>query len=321
MPKRSYIELPGGDVSVNPRYYGGAAGALNQRRKGVFANYPAMSPKYHTGNTDASLEHMARLFVPFGSKTTRDNYLRTFTGRAKNLARTLAVYNQNSNEYRYGTGYIDFLLERADERQHEKHQVVEVLSDNYVSYFFGQKAPIFNYSGTLINSRQDDWRTSFAIIYNDILRGTQLARRRVTVTLAYDDVMVTGAMLATQQTLRAEMELGVGFHFQILVKRFDIGVRYDSSLREPTLTSSYPYKMSPNVFAVQAVNETNAVVHTANAPILTDSTRQRKKPTDQVNVYVTSPEVNPDQEYNAGTFSNNADVKPIEPNVPRTTLD
>ena len=187
-------------------------------RRGVFSSNPAMTPKYHTNNNEVSLGYMARMFIPFEDPALGAEFVNSFgDSDTKILATALTSA---------GYGYLDFLLQRADEPQQEQFQVVDVLSDNYVSYFYGRQPPMFQYSGVLLNTVQDDWRMAFHLMYNKLLRGTKMARHKTVVTLAYDDIFVTGVLVNMQQSLSADMEIAVPFSFTMLVKQIDLHVRY-----------------------------------------------------------------------------------------------
>ena len=211
--------------------------------KGVFAENPGCTPKYNTRNDQN--ETMARLLVPLPSHTARRRFVESFgaDNQARELAEALAVTEESAGpkgDGRYGMGYIDFLLMAAVEQHEEKVQVVDVLSDNFVQYFFGEHPPIFQYQGKLLNTEQDDWRNAFSIVYNSIIRGTQLARRRRLVTLTYDNVAVTGTVLGMSQTLTGDMEMAADFSFKFLVKRFDV-------YRRPGITFNPPSGFPSNV--------------------------------------------------------------------------
>jgi hypothetical protein len=115
---------------------------------------------------------------------------------------------------------VDFLLGQANESVREVMQVEKVIADDYVAFFFGQEPPVFQYSGYLINSQQDDQRMSFYQAYSQILRGTALARGGALARLRYDSVIISGVMVAHQQQLLAENELAVPFSFSFLVKEY-----------------------------------------------------------------------------------------------------
>lgn len=123
---------------------------------------------------------------------------------------------------RHDTGYIDFLITQAQSQLTEKFDVSETLADNYVAYFFGQAAPVFSYSGYLINSKQDDQATNFLRLYIALLRGTQLARRQKIASLRYDSYIVSGAMVNLQLSHNAQNELLIPFSFNFLVKKLII---------------------------------------------------------------------------------------------------
>jgi hypothetical protein len=121
-----------------------------------------------------------------------------------------------------GNGYIDFLLQSANHHFEEKVQVSEVLSDNYVAFFFGHQAPIFRYQGMLMNTYQDDWTMRMFRIFRDLGRGTQLARRGQIMSLRYDSMIVVGAMRNLAWSTSATMEMASPFSFDFLVKNVHI---------------------------------------------------------------------------------------------------
>jgi hypothetical protein len=121
-----------------------------------------------------------------------------------------------------GYGYVDFLLHVAQQGFSENMQIHETLSDNYVAYFFGQAPPIFQYTGTLLNTFQDDWAMSMFRTYRDLARGSQLARHKKTIRLTYDSLMVTGAMSNFSWATTAEMPMACSFSFSLLVKEIRI---------------------------------------------------------------------------------------------------
>lgn len=264
-------ELPGGDRGLNKG---------PSPRKGVFSQHPGMTPKYHTNNNNASLEYMARMFIPFGDDQTGDKrkaFINSFDDktRSRELAAALATTGRTDTGNAFGMGYIDFLLQKAQESFQEKYQVVEVLGDNYVSYFFGQAPPVFTYSGTLLNSVQDDWRTAFHIMYNDIIRGTQMARKKLVVTLAYDDVFVTGVLVNMTQLLTAEFELGASFSFNILVKRFDVHSRFGGAAFPPTAVATYPYALEPGLFTNRQIEGVTPSIWNGESAVFTTGSRKK----------------------------------------------
>jgi len=196
--------------------------AYNARQQGVFAKHPLSTPKYavNNGSRDAEFrDTLARMYISLtnAEKGTKDAYLRSLPqdDRVQALAKVLTKDTVGGN-----VGFIDFFLQQADESFTEKLQVDEVLSDNYVAFYFGQEPPVFQYSGTLLNSQQDDQTTGFALAYQHLLRGTSLAKRGALLRLRYDNRIVTGTINRMQTSLHAENELAVPFSFTMLVKEY-----------------------------------------------------------------------------------------------------
>ena len=192
---------------------------------GVFGQNPGATPKYAT-NQGAILkdfrETMARMFIQVGA-AEYDKFIASVTqldSNAQNLAKVLAGTNVavGGKNNATGTGYIDFLLQNVQHQFQEKMQVVETLSDSYVVYFFGQGAPTFQYSGMLINSKQDDQANNMLRIYEYMIRGYQLARRKKLLRLRYNDLIVAGAAINFTFGLAAENEMACPFSFSLLVK-------------------------------------------------------------------------------------------------------
>lgn len=222
------LGLVGEPVTAGARNIETIGSNLNQGRdplsRGVYAGWPAMTPKYMRHRNFRHHEFfgtMARMYVRVpGGPAVYDRLINSFAEKeTQEIARKLMG---DGNGGYGGLGYIDFLLQQAGHSVGEKFQVVETLSDNYVSFFFGQKAPFFNYSGTLINTYQDDWAMRMFRLYRDIARGSQLARRGLLFYLRYDSMIVSGVLTAFNFSLQAEIEMAVPFTLQMLVKKVHI---------------------------------------------------------------------------------------------------
>lgn len=189
--------------------------------RGVFAEFPAATPKWTRPGTHTSdFRHsMARMFLQLEAKELK-RFLDSVdknaadAGESKILASVLA----GSDGEVSGTGYIDFLMQRADHSFQEKSQVVETLADNYVIYYFGAAAVPFTYSGTVLNTVEDDQGINMLRIYRDMIRGTQLARRRKLVRLRYNGMIVAGSIMGLQLGLEADSEMAMSFSFQLMPK-------------------------------------------------------------------------------------------------------
>lgn len=200
----------------------GSTSQYNPGQQGVFGLNPLATPKYaqNKGPRDAEFRNtLARLYISLAdmSDTQIAAYLGTLPpdDATQSLAKVLLGANSNG-----GTGYVDFFLTSANEPFREIMQVDKVMADDYVAFFYGTEPPQFQYSGMLLNSLQDDQRGSFARAYQSMLRGTQLARRGALARMRYDSVIVSGVMIAQQQTLNADNEMAVPFSFTFLVKEY-----------------------------------------------------------------------------------------------------
>jgi hypothetical protein len=194
-----------------------------RRPKGVFAEQPGMTPKYarNQGQREPDYrETMARLFIQVGP----DEYerfvasVRARDPRSEPLARVLAGTNDGFGGSNGGVGYIDFLLQQAPISIQEDISIVKTLADNYVLYTFGQNPPVFTYSGVLLNTLQDDQALNMYRVYRDMIRATQLARRKKTVRLRYDSYIVNGVATALTMTQSAGTEMSLPFTLTLVVK-------------------------------------------------------------------------------------------------------
>jgi hypothetical protein len=222
-PDMGRLPVPGGawDDDTNHRLQD----LLKKPPRGIFGEWPAATPKYATNTGEIKgdyRETMARMFIQVGPAEYEKFVASVKENDPTNevLARVLAGTNltfgsPNSNT---GTGYIDFLLQNVQHQFQEKMQIIETLSDSYVAYFFGQGAPIFQYSGILVNSKQDDQVHNMIRIYQSMIRGYQLARRKKLVRIRYNGMIVNGAAINFGFNLAAENEMACPFNFGFLVK-------------------------------------------------------------------------------------------------------
>ncbi len=245
---------------------------------GVFANYiQGATPKYAVNSGmrgDFFRNTLARMFVrvdepergalflpSIGDSFTKNVLAPRLTGdprpqRSGNETGTETNANQRrAPSPAQGNGYLDFLITQVQHSLNEKYATSETLADNSVTFFFGQTTPVWQYSGMLINTVQDDQATNFFRLYTEILRGTQMARRQKTVSLVYDAFIVTGVMVNLNLAYKSDNELLVPFSFQLLVKK--VGIINSTTNWSPTSATSafaadfnaIPYDGSPRVDA------------------------------------------------------------------------
>lgn len=206
-----------------------------RRQQGVFALNPLATPKYarNRGVRDAEFrDTLARIYVSLADAddATKRAYLASLPGDAQVQALAQVLLGSGSQG---GSGFVDFILSQVQESFQEALQVDKVLGDTYVAFYFGQQPPVFQYSGFLLNSMQDDQRSGFALAYQNLLRGTALAGRGALARLRYDSVIVSGTMNGHGQVLDAANEMAVPFNFTFLVKEYVV-------LQNPLFTRRSP---------------------------------------------------------------------------------
>lgn len=189
--------------------------------RGVHSSWPFMTPKYARWIKDRHHEFedtMARMFI----KIPPGDYEKFLASLEDPETAKIAKYLTGDDVKQGGVGYIDFFLQSVRHQFIEKVQVTEVLSDNYVAFFFGHQAPIFNYQGTLMNTYEDDWTMRMYRIFRDLGRGTQLAKNSQILNIRYDSIIVSGAMMNLAWNLESGRETYTDFSFDFLVKNLYI---------------------------------------------------------------------------------------------------
>jgi len=211
---------------------------LPSSNKGVFARTPdqmGATPKYafNRGTRDPEFrDTMARLFIALPSdKAVVEKFFASVPEDTRPLAKVLAAGGENSGAG--GTGFIDFLMTRSDENLRERAQIVNTLTDNYVVFYGGQEAPLFSYSGTVLNSYNDDQRVWLLKLYQHILRGSKLANRGLVAQLRYDSLLLGGYLEALDLALDGGTDKTAGtFGFRFRVKKLSV---HTAALGSPTI--------------------------------------------------------------------------------------
>ena len=123
--------------------------------------------------------------------------------------------------------YTKFILESVQEAHSERQQIVETFGDYYV-FMFGERPPMYNFGGTLINSRNINWVSDFMLLYERYFRGTRCAEQKTRVLLTYGGRQIEGYMINTSNQTAASSQEAVSFSFQMIVtSRKILGVSSD----------------------------------------------------------------------------------------------
>lgn len=124
--------------------------------------------------------------------------------------------------------YTKFFLDTVSEAHNERSQIIETFGDFYV-FFFGERPPVYNFGGTLINTKNASWANDFRFMYDQYLRGTKCVSVNAKIIITYGGRQIEGFILNSSMNRQASLEGGVGFQFQIVVTE-DRGLKYSDDL-------------------------------------------------------------------------------------------
>ena len=114
--------------------------------------------------------------------------------------------------------YSKFFLEGYQEGHMERSQVVETFGEFY-AFFFGERPPVYTFSGTLLNTKDINWKEDFMFYYDNFLRGTKAVEYQARVVLTYNLSQVEGYIMGVNTQAQASNDKGVGVSFQMLVTK------------------------------------------------------------------------------------------------------
>lgn len=142
-----------------------------------------------------------------------DGYAAKLTGEGSHVARM--VSNDSAS------GYDSFLITSVSCSLSEKMQVTEVFGDNEVVYYFGRQPIMFNISGVIVDSRDNEWFTDWLGMYSAVMRGSQLAQRNQLLRLVLPNMILTGTISSTSWTQDSSSDVSIPFNFSFLAKRVE----------------------------------------------------------------------------------------------------
>jgi len=145
-------------------------------------------------------------------KTARELTYSKLAGSGSELANMSDPSGQNAS------GYDKFLLTGVSANMSEKVQITEVFGDGEVAYYFGRQPMVFNLSGILIDSPDNNWFVTWLRMFSDVLRGTQLAKNYELLTLVLPNMTITGSIMGFAWDQRSERDVDIPFSFQFLAK-------------------------------------------------------------------------------------------------------
>ena len=205
------------NASINKsRKFGGNTapyGDASSYRRGPFAEHPASIPKY---GYDKDTSKMSRLYLP----------------SAKALLK-VKKEDQDILSPLVNAGYFDFLHDSVTEGFTERTQIRRLINGAFAAYYFGMEPPVFQFSGTVFNDRQADWRINFLRLYTRYLRGTKLAKLHRRVWISYDNVIIKGEIQSMNTNIRAAQQTFCPFAFSVLVS--EMIIKSSAGLTSPNI--------------------------------------------------------------------------------------
>lgn len=214
----------GGNVTLTPG--GGGGGSTAKFGKGVFSKDTGLyerfrfTPKHNDPFQEkmGAGHRMARIFLPSGMKSVVESVVASNGGNVSQSGGD-PLSSLTSDD-----GYFDFMVTSVDESFDDRYQVMETLGDNYALFGLGKKPSVFNFSGVLLNTVENDWRVAFIYMYQQYISISQLAKFRDGnfrnfMTIRYDSMFAQGALLGLRTSIRAENEMVTPFSFTMLVTR------------------------------------------------------------------------------------------------------
>lgn len=115
-------------------------------------------------------------------------------------------------------GYDKFLITGVSSSLNEKVQITEVFGDHEVVYYFGRQPMVFNISGLLIDSPDNDWFVTWLKMYGDFLRGSETARNYELLKIVLPNMAITGTISAFSWQQSADRDVDIPFNIQFIAK-------------------------------------------------------------------------------------------------------
>lgn len=185
--------------------------------------YPVVSPGSALVQYPSSTEYSADyyrfgLYNPLESKweVPKKEFVPIVNDKVPSSIRVIGKPSDTNKTGDLIPAYTKFILESVQESHTERSQIVETFGDFYV-FMFGERPPVYNFTGQLVNSKNTNWVTDFMYMYNEFLRGTRCVERNARILLTYGGRQIEGLMLNTSSQTNAAVDGAVSFGFSVVV--------------------------------------------------------------------------------------------------------
>jgi hypothetical protein len=115
-------------------------------------------------------------------------------------------------------GFVNFFVTNFDTSFSEKTQVFTTFGDGEVIYYFGKQPVVFNITGMLFDSIDNDWFSKFLRLYQHVLRGSQLAKNFNLIQLTLPNMIITGTISQLNVRQDATRDTDISFGMQFIAK-------------------------------------------------------------------------------------------------------
>lgn len=110
----------------------------------------------------------------------------------------------------------NFLIQQYSEVRTEKSQILETFGESYV-YFFGERTPVMQFSGELLNTEDFNWKMEFLELYEKELKGTALVKNRARAFISVDGILFGGYLMDIRVDRTATEPDKMPFSFTMVV--------------------------------------------------------------------------------------------------------
>lgn len=118
-------------------------------------------------------------------------------------------------------GFTKFFLTGVSVQYSEKSQILTTFGDNEVVYYFGKQPVVFNLTGLIFDSMENDWFSKFITLYNQVLRGTMLAKNFALIELVLPNMKLVGTISSLSHQQDSTRDTDVQFSMQFVAKEVE----------------------------------------------------------------------------------------------------
>lgn len=165
-----------------------------------------------------------------------------------------------------GLGYDGFLLTNISCDMNEKVQITEVFGDGEVVYYFGRQPIIFNLSGILIDSPDNNWFVDWLKTYSEFLRGSQAARNHELIKIVLPNMSIIGTISGFSWRQDSNRDVDIPFSFQFIAKRIEPAVTYTGPVVRSNLLRGVNFTKA-SLLSMRQINSVKTQVASLTATI------------------------------------------------------